>query len=541
MNNQEKIKYFIYARKSSESEDKQVASIDAQINELTKIAQENNLEIVDILQESKSAKAPGRPIFNDMVRRIKNGEANGILCWKLNRLARNPVDGGQISWDLQMGVIKQIFTFGRSYYPTDNVIIMAVELGMANQFIRDLSVDTKRGLKAKAERGWYPTYSGLGYKHNPLKIKGEKEIINDEPRFSLLRKMFELMLTGRYSPAKILEQATNDWGLRNKKGKKVAISTFYRILSDTFYYGVFEYPKNSGNWHKGLHQPMITQKEFEIIQVLLKKGHIKQRPKTKEFAYTGLIRCGECGAVITAENKVKIQKNGNSHYYTYYHCTKRKDKNCSQKTIRLENLEEQITEMLNNIEIPSSLTKWAIEVLREEGFAESKNRQQIISSHQKSYNTVVQKIDGLIEMRANNEITAEEFSDKKIELNKERARLKELLGDQDDSVGNWLDKAEQLFNFAEVAKAKFKNSTLKEKGIILSCLGSNLTLKDGKMAISLQKPLIYIEEMAKEFKENSKRLEPLNFGEYYEKTGSVEPAFPMMLPTSDSNHHYEAL
>ena len=62
-----KIKYFLYARKSSESEDKQMASIDAQINELTRYAEERGLEILDVLSESKSAKAPGRPIFTKMI------------------------------------------------------------------------------------------------------------------------------------------------------------------------------------------------------------------------------------------------------------------------------------------------------------------------------------------------------------------------------------------------------------------------------------------------------------------------------------------
>ena len=171
----------------------EMASIESQIQELTKLAEQNNLEIVRVFSESKSAKAPGREVYADMIARIKNGEASGIICWKLNRLARNPIDGGEISWMIQQGIIQHIQTFGRSYYPTDNVIVMAVELGMANQFIRDLSVDTKRGLKSKAERGWYPTFTTLGYIHNPYKHKGEKEIMKDPERFDLVKKMFELM------------------------------------------------------------------------------------------------------------------------------------------------------------------------------------------------------------------------------------------------------------------------------------------------------------------------------------------------------------
>ena len=262
------MRYFLYARKSTESEDRQIASIDSQIDELTKLAKRDGLEIVEILSESQSAKAPGRTIFNKMIERVFAGEAQGIICWKLDRLARNPIDGGQISWLLQQGTIKHIQTFERSYYPTDNVLMMSVEFGMSNQFIRDLSVNTKRGLRSKAERGWYPSYATLGYIHNPYKAKGEKEIIKDPERFDLVRKAFDLMLTGIYSPPSIIEKANEEWGLRTKLGNKVARSTIYRIFTDPFYYGFYEYPKKSGNWIQGKHEPMITEAEYDKIQAL---------------------------------------------------------------------------------------------------------------------------------------------------------------------------------------------------------------------------------------------------------------------------------
>src|SRR5665647_520903 len=129
------LRYFMYCRKSSDSEDRQVQSIEAQKRELLKIAKENGLEVVRIFEESQSAKKPGRPLFTEMINDFNRGKADGLIAWKVNRLARNPVDGGTISWMLQQRLIKHIQTFGRSYYPEDNVIVMAVELGMANQYI----------------------------------------------------------------------------------------------------------------------------------------------------------------------------------------------------------------------------------------------------------------------------------------------------------------------------------------------------------------------------------------------------------------------
>ena len=226
-------KYILYARKSSESEDRQMASIDSQIEELSKIAKDNGLHIVETLHESKSAKEPGRIVFNEMIDKIKRGEADGIICWKLNRLARNPVDGGTVSWILQNGIVKHIFTFGRNYYPTDNVLMMAVELGMANQFIRDLSTDTKRGLRNKAERGWYPNCSPLGYRHNPVKLKGEKEIIKDLEKFYVIQKMLKMTASGKHTPPEASEKELA-MGLTNKHGQKVSISSWYAMMNNHF-------------------------------------------------------------------------------------------------------------------------------------------------------------------------------------------------------------------------------------------------------------------------------------------------------------------
>ena len=525
MPKQGEIRYFLYARKSSESEDRQMASIDSQIAELQKIADDMGLYVVDRFSESQSAKGPGRPVFNQMVQRIQAGEADGILCWKLNRLARNPIDGGQVSWMLQQGVLKQIQTFGRAYYSTDNVLMMAVELGMANQFIRDLSVDTKRGLRAKAERGWYPTYATIGYKSNPLKFKGEKEIIVDEERFALVRKMWDLMLTGQYTPQKVWEVASGEWGLTTRQGNKIARSSVYRIFSDPFYYGEFEYPK--GTVHQGNHQPMITREEFDKVQFLL--GKVSTRPKTYDFALRGPIFCGECGAMITAEHKVKRQKNGKIHQYVYYHCTKRKDISCKQKVIEESKLEEQIAEKLGRFEIPSSFRKWAMSVLREQNKGEAATREKIMTTHRKEYDQVAKKLDNLIDLRAAGEITAEEFTHRKGILVKEKAHANELLQDADGRVDSWLDDVDEYLAFAERAVSEFNNGTLAKKKEILHALGSNLTLLDKIFSVHLPDSLKRLETAAPVAREIHDRFEPLNNGEDTTDLNELYSQNPVLL------------
>src|ERR1022692_904001 len=189
------MKHFIYSRKSSEDDDRQALSIVAQLSELNAIAESNELSIVKTFTESKSAKEPGRELFNDMLRRIEAGEANAILTWKLDRLARNFDDGGRIIGMLQRGVIQEIRTFEKTYLPTDNVLMIAVELGMANQYVRDLSINIRRGIREKIRRGIYSSKAPLGYINEPRLRTIEPHAVY----FPKVKRVMELFATGQYS------------------------------------------------------------------------------------------------------------------------------------------------------------------------------------------------------------------------------------------------------------------------------------------------------------------------------------------------------
>ena len=504
-----KDKYFIYCRKSTEEDDRQVLSIESQIRELTDLAKKLNLPVADILTESKSAKAPGRKVFNDMLKRIYKGEAQGIISWKLDRLARNPMDGGKISWMLQQEIIRHIQTAERSYYPEDNVILMNLEFGMANQFIRDLSRNVKRGLRAKVEKGWFPNVAPLGYLNNKNKIEGKEDIIKDPERFPLLQKMWEMMLTGNYSLSQIVKTANDDWNFEMRRFKRrgggpLLKSRIYKIFTDPFYSGMIRY---SGELHPGKHEAMVSKEEFDRVQNMLTKGK-RTKPKTRTFAFRGIIHCAECGCFITAEEKCKSTKSG-LHYYIYYHCTKRRpDVKCSQPTIRKEELERQIKKEISKISIDESFKDLAIKYSREVYQQEAKDRNSIRKSLEKKHKDIQQQIHGLTEMRLKKLLEDEEYLEHKNKFLLKRERLREKLEDVNHSAEKQLEITERAFTFACYAGYWFEHGTIEQKNTILKTIGSNFILKDRKLSLELKNPWLTIQEDYKESKPKKERLEP---------------------------------
>ncbi|MCB4792769.1 MAG: recombinase family protein [Elusimicrobia bacterium] len=502
----ENIKYFLYARKSSESEDRQVASIESQISELLKIAQKDGLEIVNTFTESMSAKAAGRPIFNQMMSLLAKNQAHGILCWKLDRLARNFIDGGLIIDLLQKNIIKSIHAYDRVYSPNDNVLMMAVEFGMANQFIRDLSANTKRGMLSKAVRGWHPGRAPIGYLNDKYKPQGDRTIIKDPERFEIVRKMWDLILEKSYTIEKVYDIAVYKWNLTLFTGKTPNRSKIYEVFRNPFYYGHFYF---AGNLYKGNHEPMISKEEFDLVQEAMDKK-IKPRIRKHFFPFTQLIRCGECGCMITAERHTKHQKNKNIHHYAYYHCTKKKNPECTQGFIKDTELEKQILETLESIQISQEFHDWAIEELKLYYEQDTKGLEKQIEGFKKALTSCSTKLDSLLNMRINKEISEEEFLRKKDELTNERIKLEELIQNNGKGAKNWLEKAIEVFDFARDAKNLFIKGSDEDKKFILSFLGSNLSLKDNLLTIELKNTFFLIQKNNLGVKTKIERLEPLD-------------------------------
>ncbi len=510
-----KIKYFEYARKSSEGEDRQVQSIERQHEENKKIIARYNLEVVDTFSESRSAKLPNnRPAFTEMVRRIEKGEANGIICWHLNRLSRNPLESGILQQLLADGKIQSIQTKEKEYLPSDNAIVISVESGMSSQFSKDLSKAVKSGIDKKIIKGQAPILAPLGYLNTKHEVRGENYIVKDPDRFELIKKAWGLMLTGNYTIPKLLKIMNDDWGMRTRTtrhrgGGKINKSTMYGIFTNIFYTGLFIYNGEVGN---GKHEPMITMDEFDMVQKLLGR-YGKPRAKSHIFTYTGTMICGECGSAITACTKTKLVKTKNElKDYTFYYCSHRKKgtENCPQRAfIPLKQMEDMIKAELDKYTISEKFRNWALRILEEEHSEEVKERELIYKMQLNDIEASQKELDNLITMRMRELINDEQYSSRKKELTEKIAILKQRITETESRAMNWLQYTEQTFNFAQVAKAKFEDpeTTVDEKKSIFTALGWNYIVKDQKLYISPNNWLEPIEKKKESVEAEINRLE----------------------------------
>lgn len=478
-----KLKYVQYSRKSSESKERQALSIADQNEECKRYAAPNGLNIVSKLEESKSAFKPhNRPQFDRMIELVKSSEANAILTWKPDRLCRNPEEGGKILQLLQDKVLREIRTATGEVYTSDSDhLVLQIHFGMANQYSRNLSQNVRRGLKYKCERGEYPRPAPLGFEN-----WGETRRRNIRPHkfeASLIKKAFELAATAEYS-LNYLVDYLHKKGLRTKMGKKISKSHVFNILTCPTHYGYFYH---NGELYQGDYGAIISKRLFDSVQKAL-KDRSKPRVNIWNSLYNGLVKCAQCGCSITTTTKVKHYKRTNrTANYTYLHCTHRRG-NCHQPPITLDDFEGQLLENVSRISIDKEVWELGIRLLKEKHGAETTANANQRIHLQTKYNAFQDKLNRLIDMRANEELTKEEFIAQKEILLQEQARIKSLLEDSEDSAHNWFELAENFLNTAFYAREVMEKGKTEEKRSLIMVVGENLFLKDKNLEFSFKKP-----------------------------------------------------
>lgn len=381
------LKYCLYARKSSESDERQAMSIDSQVKEMTAIAVRDGIEIVDIKKESHSAKNSGtRPLLLEMLYDLTIGKYNAILTWAPDRLSRNAGDLGSLVDLMDKGKLAHIKTSSQSFSNNPNekflLMILCSQAKLEND---NRGLNVKRGIRAKCEMGWRPAPAPIGYLN--YSHLGTKKVMLDKETAPLIKEIFTMVSNG-CSGRDIKDWVDKDERLKKQTQRSIPLSMIYRMLKNTFYYGEFEYPVGGGKWYKGSHDPIISKELFKEVQkkLSLYNQHMTgAKWGSKTFDFKEVFKCAYCGASVIGEEKFKLLKSGKKNRHVYYHCSKKIDTSCPEPYVTETDLMEKLFGFIELIEkrkhtliVISKETK--VKMQKYNGFRDQILQQQNITS-----------------------------------------------------------------------------------------------------------------------------------------------------------------
>ena len=518
-------KTIIYCRVSSKEQEDRGYSLEAQEKLLTEYAERNHLEVAKTFRITESASGKQiRKTFNEMLAFVRKNKIDKILCEKIDRLTRNLKDGAVISdWvssddKKQVHFVKENFVVSKNTRAHEN-LVWDMKVAIARFYTNNLSEEVKKGQKAKIEAGWLPSGYKTGYK--VVGEKGHKVYALDEKTAPYIKTAFELYNSGNYT-LEILADVLYQEGLRSKTSKKILKSSIHRILSDSFYCGYIVW---NGQEYEGKHEPIITETLFNEVQSRLKRQFKAGRIRKHNHTFKGLIRCGECGCLVSWET----QKG-----HDYGHC--KGFKTCSQRGyVREEKIEEILSQAFDRIKPASQkVLDWIKKALKESNKDKTQKSGQTRENINQALELITKRLDKLYDDKIDGVITPEYYRRRAKEFTDQKDKIIEELENHEDNINNYYEVGVEIHDLAFNAQKLYDNAkaTPDDKRTLLNKIFVDMSLKDQKLDFKYTPAYQFLSEWIPKLNATS---ELLKNSEYYRKTGAFTPACSVLLGDRDSN------
>ncbi|HEY4246716.1 MAG TPA: recombinase family protein [Lacunisphaera sp.] len=467
--------FFIYVRKSTDESNRQVLSIEAQLFELRELAKREGLLVSHIFEESRTAKAPGRPQFNLMLSEIEKGKAQGILAWHPDRLARNSIDGGRIVYLVDIQKIRDLrFPTFRFEPSAHGKFMLNVAFSQSKYYVDNLSENIKRGIRQKLRNGVWPSRAPVGY----LNDRNVRGIVVDPVKAPLVRKAFELYATGNYALHEVRARMS-EVGFVAYTGKRFSVSNYQALFKNPFYYGVM---LSSGETFEGKHDPIISKRLFDEVRAVMDKKSKAKTPELKPYIYRGFFKCGECGCIITTET----QKGHN-----YLRCTKRVSR-CTQKYVREEVISEQVDRVISKVALEAAVADAMVVELEKERNLSLKATETATAATKIDIAACESKMDLLLDMRLSEQINEPEYVSKKHILVNRKAELRGKLESFEHNRQNRFEPAIRFVLEAKHGATLPIEGNPEKKRDFLKKIGSNFQIAEKSLALTFKTPWQFV-------------------------------------------------
>lgn len=529
------MKAIAYARVSTKEQEETGYSLPSQVKLLSEYCENKGFTLARkpfAVSESASGKMQ-RKTFNEMLTYANEHRIKIIVCEKTDRLTRNMKDSVLVNeWmnkdpEREVHFVKEGTIFNKDSKSHEK-FVWNMKASVAQLYTDNLSEEVRKGQREKISQGGYPSWAPVGYRSEGE--RGHKTHVIDEKMGPLVKKAFELYGTRLYSVQSLLEELDKE-GLRSRNGRHLTKSRVYYLLRNPFYYGKFLW---NGVLHNGVHEPLITKEEYEIVQNVL-KGKSQPRKRIHSHLFRGLIRCDECGGMIT------WQTHKGHHYGCCHHF-----KPCSQrKYTREEKIETGLMEYFDELVIENKeLAEWIRQGLKASHQDETEFHQKTINNLQEQYDRYNRRLKMLYDDRLDEVITKEQYEAKQSEYKGEMEKISDTIETHKKSNVNYHERSIKVFELSQDAKNLYSEANPEERRVLISEVFQNLRLKNSVFTAEFSEPYRILYEavqatnsskVAKSAKIQFSTSEPLDFGSTNEKTDDSTSVRSIWRSRRDSN------
>jgi DNA invertase Pin-like site-specific DNA recombinase len=438
---------------------------------IIRYAERHNLNIIEWFEEKETAAKQGRPLFNKMMKLLKDKKASGVIFHKIDRGSRNYKD-----W----AAIDDLIVSGSELHFAHESLDMNTRAGrltadmlqaLATDYIRNLREEATKGLYGRLKQGIYPFGAPIGYIDNG----GGKVKTVDPINGPLIKKVFELYATGKYNLSTLTGQL-HMLGLRNSKGSIVSVQTLSKILNNPFYTGVL---KVKDKTFQGKHQPLISLKTYKTVQEIL-NGKTNTKTTIHNFAFKKLIKCSECHYSLTGETRKG---------FIYYRCH---TKGCLTKSVREEIISMEVNQLFGKLKFTLIEEQVLNELLNEAQNNWASTQKGLQDSIQMMRQKLENKFQRLTDAYIDGIVDQAQFEVRKEQLMIEQQELRSSEGSLEGQKQAIFRKAKNFFGLLNNLKHIDKTASNEQKRKLLKIISSDITVRQKKPMITMVSPFYEI-------------------------------------------------
>ncbi|MBU5353195.1 recombinase family protein [Paenibacillus barcinonensis] len=514
-------KIAIYARVSTEEQAENGYSIDAQLDILRNYCTTTQAEVVDeYVDRGVSGKSiDGRYELQRLLKDAEESKFDEVIVWKFNRMARKNIDLLHIVEKLEKNNIS-FRSYSENFETSTPMGRFALQMmGAVGELERNTIIDNvKMGHRQRARMGFHNGKVPLGYtivEGKGASREAKTEVIIVEEEAVIVRYIFEQYAAGH--GLKTIANDLNHRGRKTKNGKPFSTTAIRDLLDNPMFVGKIRYNQYE-NWAEkrrkgkssdtilvdGHHPPMISQELWDKVQLLRKKkGTLPKKRFEGEYLLTGLIRCPECGAAMTASRTVNRSKDGEKITRMYYSCGRFRSQGsavCHANSVRKVEAEQAVTERIRQAVVNPEILQRVVRSVNERRSGRIKPLRDELTALQTRITSLETKKHKYLELYEIDDIDRDMFSERLSILNKEldteltrKSKLElELQDDQAEPVSYELVRS-LVTNF----DALLRNSPFQQRKTFLHLIVKKITLDERKRVDSVE--LSFNEETDKHF------------------------------------------